>query len=171
MKRLIGVLFMASLASAVQASVGFEFGSQFYFPRYDPNGPSTVANFSGQGQTFQVNWGLDNGIRLGAYTESTELGDGVGNTYNFSVQEIVIGKEVIKNAAVLMKLGSFYETVNGVSGLCTDLAAAITLISGSGDKVTGAIKANAGGRWADNTSNGGQDFSGYFINLGVEVGI
>lgn len=169
MKRLIGVLFAASLTSSSLAAVGFEFGSQFYFPRYDPNGAQY--NWTGQGQTFQVNWGLDNGIKLGAYTESTDLGDGFGNTYNFSVQEIVIGKDVVKNAAVLLKIGSFYESYNDVSGLCTDLAAAITLISGSGDKVTGAIKANAGGRWADNSNNGGEDWSGWFLNLGVEIGI
>jgi len=169
MKRLIAVLFAASLAPAVQASVGFEFGSQFFFPRVDTVGSGY--NWTGQGQTFQVNWGLDNGIRLGAYTESTDLGDGYGNSYNFSVQEIVIGKEVVKNAAVHMKIGSFYESYNDVSGLCTDLVGSITLISGTGDKVTGAIKANVGGRWADNTGNGGEDWSGWFLNLGVEVGI
>jgi len=171
MKRLMGVLFAASLASTVQASVGFEFGSQFFFPRIDPNGSNETWN--GQGQTLQVNWGLDNGIRLGAYTESTDLSDGNGNTENFNVQEIVIGKEVVKNASVLLKIGSFYETENDLGGLCTDLVGSVTLISGAGDKVTGAIRANVGGRWADNTGNGsvGENWSGYFINIGVEVGI
>jgi hypothetical protein len=167
MKRLMGVLFAASLASGAVASVGFDFGAQFYFPRLDPNGADE--NWSGQGQSFEVAWGVDNGLALGAYGENTDLSDGTGGSEIFTVQAITITKTIVKNADIGLRIGSFFETENDLSGLVTDIAGRVTIISGSGDKVSGTVKASAGGRWADNGPNGGENWSGWFLNLSVGI--
>jgi hypothetical protein len=162
-------MLMASMASAAHAAVGFEFGAQFYNPRIDPNGAGL--NWNGVGQSFAVTWGIDGGMTLGAYAEATDLNDGYGNTYPFTVQAISIAKDIVKSASIGLRIGSFYEDYNGVSGLLTDIAATLTLLQGGGDRVNGAVLATAGGRFADNSNSGGEDWSGYFVNLAVAIRI
>lgn len=169
MKRLLAAMLMASLASSAFAAIGFDFGVQYFNPRIDPNG--SAYNWTGVGQTFAVTWGIDGGMTLGAYAEATDLNDGYGGTEPFTAQAITISKDIVKNTAVGLRIGSFYEDYNGVSGLLTDIAASLTLIQGGGDRVNGAVTANAGGRWADNSNNGGENWSGFFVSLGVAIRI
>lgn len=169
MKRLLAGMLMASLASSAFAAVGFEFGAQFYNPRIDPNGSGY--NWTGVGQSFAVTWGIDGGMTLGAYAEATDITDGYGDTYPFTVQAITIAKDIVKNASVGLRVGSFFEDYNSVSGLLTDITAQLTLIQGGGDRVSGAVLATAGGRYADNSNAGGENWSGFFVNLGVAIRI
>jgi hypothetical protein len=177
MKRLLtaGVI-AAGLSSSAFASVGFQFGAQFYFPRIDPNGANE--HWTGLGQVFGVRWGLDNGLGVGVYTETTDLNDGYGTQETFAAQAVEVSKEIVKNAAVVLRVGSFHETENDASGPLVDVLSKITLLQGAGDKVTGAIEANLGGRWADdrpsdlgNNINGGDNWSGFFATLAISASI
>jgi hypothetical protein len=171
MKKLMAGLFVASLASTAMATASFDFGSIFYFPRYDSNAGD---NFSGQGQSFSANWDLDNDLIVGAYTESTDLSDQNGNTYPFTVNAITVAKGVVKNASIGLHLGTFYNDVynDDYTGMLTDLFGNVTLMAGSADKVSGSLKASFGGRFARENENGGDyDFSGYFVALSVGIGI
>lgn len=177
MKRLLtaGVI-AAGLSSSAFASVGFQFGAQFYYPRIDPNGSNE--HWTGLGQVFGIRWGLDNGLGVGVYTETTDLTDGYGDLEYFSAQAVEVSKDIAKNATVVLRVGSFSETENDLPGALVDVAGRITLIQGTGDKVSGAIEANVGGRWADNTHadpgailTGGENWSGFFITLAISASI
>lgn len=173
MKSILAATFAASLASSAMASVGFEFGAQFFFPRQDSQGSDE--HWTGQGQSFAVLWELDNKLTLGAYAESDTLSDGYGNAYDFSVQAISVAREVVKNASVGLRVGTFTEdyTFPYGSALLGDVVGTVTLISGQGDKASGKLNASAGGRWADSSNNNpnGGDWSGFFVNLAVSIGI
>lgn len=173
MKKVLAVLFGASLAAPAAAGVGFGYGAVFYFPRFDPQGASE--DFTANGQSFTVNWGMDNGLSVGVYAEAdtmVEVDDGY--TYNFSGQAIELQKTVVKGADLGIHLGSFYESYYSTGGLLADLYGSVTLLSGGGDRAQGALKANVGGRLANDrtgSSVGGNDWSGYFLSFIVTVGI
>jgi hypothetical protein len=173
MKKVLAVLFGASLAAPAVAGVGFGYGAVFFFPRYDTQG--AAEDFSGQGQMFSVDWSLDNGLSVGVFSEATTLVEvDDGYTYNFAAQGIQIQKTIVKGGEIGMHLGSFYEDFNDKGALLADLYGSVTLISGNSDKVGGAIKANVGGRLANDTGGTsvyGSDFSGYFLTLIVAIGI
>jgi len=171
MKKLMAGLFVASLASTAMATASFEFGSVFFFPRYDSNLGN--GNYSGQGQSFAANWDLDNDLIVGAYSESTDLADAYNTaTYNFTVNAITVAKGVVKNASVGLHLGTFYQSYNDYTGMLTDLFGSVTLMSGNADKVSGSLKASFGGRFARENENANDyDWSGYFVSLAVGIGI
>jgi hypothetical protein len=173
MKRLLAATFAASLASGAMASVGFEFGAQFFFPRLDAQ--NAQEHWVGQGQSFAVLWDIDNALELGAYAESTNMADGEGGTANFTVQAVSVGREVVKNASVGLRIGTFTEDFTSPygSGLLADVLGTITLVSGQGDRARGKLEASAGGRWADASTNNpnGTNWGGFFVNLAVSIGI
>ena len=171
MKKLMGAAIALGMASSAFAAASFEYGSIWFFPRYDAN--YNQEDFTGQGQTFAANWDLDNDLIVGVYSEGTQLVEvDDGYTYAFNVTALNISKGVMKNASVGLHLGNFYEDYNGTSGILTDLFGSVTLMSGGADKVTGSLKATFGGRFArDNYDVGSYyaDYSGYFASLGVAV--
>jgi hypothetical protein len=171
MKKLMAGLFIASLASQAMATASFEFGSTWFFPRYDQYNDY---NWSGQGQSFAANWDLDNDLIVGAYTESTDMTDGYSNTYVFQVNAISVSKGVVKNASIGLHLGTYYGSYNDYTGMLTDVVGSVTLMSGNADKVAGSLKANFGGRFArdnEGANTGAIDYSGYFVSLAVGIGI
>ena len=169
MKKLMAGAFALSMASNAFATASFDFGSVWFFPRYDTN---VGDNLSGQGQSFAANWDLDNDLIVGAYNESIDLTDGYGNTYPWSTTAINISKGVVKNASIGLHLGTFYQNYNDYTGMLTDVFGNVTLMSGSADKVSGSLKAQFGGRFAREYENGDDDdFSGYYISLAVGIGI
>lgn len=174
MKRLLAVTVAASLASGAMASVGFEFGAQFFYPRLDSQGFGEL--WTGQGQTFGVNWGIGNDLSLGVHAESLAMTRPDGNNSgSFSAQAVSVSRSVVRNATVGLRIGSFTEDIssNGGSGLLADLVGKVTLIRGTGEKVNGELNASVGGRLADATasSNNGNNWGGWFLNFGVAIGI
>jgi hypothetical protein len=167
MKKLLGTVVALGLAASASATVNFQFGSNWYFPRNDVY--NTDDHLSGQGQNFGVNWDLENDLIIGAYTEITDLTDGYGSEYPFSVNAITVGKGVMKNASVGLHLGTFYEDYNGYTGMLTDVFGNVVIMGGSADKISGGLTASFGGRFA--VDDYASDWSGYFINLGVSIGI
>ena len=148
-------------------SIGFEYGSSWFRPQYNDNGAGY--DWTAQGQTFTINWVLDSDMWVGVYTESLNLNNGYGNTYPWSGQAIQITKGIVKNVTVGLNVGTFYEGYNGSVGALTDVFGTVTLLSGSGDKVSGNLKATVAGRWADDSNTGGENFSGY--TYGVAAGL
>lgn len=163
MKKILVAIAVLAFASTAMGAVGIEFGSNWYKPRLNPQGASN--DWFGQGQNFTITWGIDNDIALGVYTEATMLNDGFGTMYPFNVNAIQIRKGIVKSVDVGLNVGSFYEDYNAVSGVVTDIFGEVTVLSGKGEKVEGVVKGQAGGRWADNSYNGGEDWSGWYINL------
>ena len=168
MKKLMAGLFVASLASTAMATATFEFGSVWFFPQYDDY---YDYNLTGQGQSFAANWDLDNDLYVGAYSETTDLSDGYANTYTFQVSAINVSKGVVKNASIGFHLGTFYSSWDGYTGMLSDLQGSVTLMSATADKIGGSLKASFGGRFARSNEGGNVDYSGYFVSLGVGIGI
>jgi len=164
MKKIIAgafALFMAT--SAMAATVGFDYGSTWFRPRLNFEGNNR--DWTAQGQTFAINWALDSDTWVGVYSESLNLNDGYGNTYPWAGQAIQVSKGVVKNVVVGIRLGTFNEQYYGDTGALTDVYGTVTILSGAGDKVSGNLKAEVAGRWADDEWQGGQDWSGYTVAL------
>src|SRR5690348_11760393 len=105
MKKLIAVAFALSMATSAMAagSIGFEYGSTWFRPHYSDQGAGL--DWTAQGQTFAINWVLDNDMWVGVYTEALSLNDGYGNSYPWSAQAIQISKGIVKNVAVGLNVG------------------------------------------------------------------
>lgn len=168
MKKILAGAFALSLAGSAMAAgnVGFEVGTNWFKPGFDPNN-SAIYWGASNGQNFTIVWGLDNDLWLGAYTENTVISDGNGNELNFNVTAIQIAKGVMKNVSIGLNVGSFMEDWNTETGALTDVFGKVTILSGSGDKVSGNVNATVAGRWADDRWNGGDNWTGYNINLSV----
>jgi len=169
MKKIIAGAFALSVAtSAMAATVSLDYGSSWFRPRLNFEGNSY--DWTAQGQTFALNWALDSDTWVGVYSEALNLNSGYGNTYPWVSQALQISKGVVKNVAVGVRLGTFNEGYDYDTGALTDVYGTVTILSGSGDKVTANLKAEVAGRWADNEWQGGQDWSGYTVGLSAGVG-
>ena len=166
MKKLIAgavALTISGSAMAAGNSVGFAFGTNFYKP--------STAGFTAQnGQNFTISWALDNDISLGVYNEVSNVNGGTApTTGTLTVNAIQVAKGVMKNVSVGLNLGA---GTNG-GGLVTapvtaplaDVYGAVNILSGSGDKVSGALTATVAARYitTGDYKNG--------VNLGLAVGI
>ena len=167
MKKLLITVTVVAMASTAMGAVGIEFGANWFKPNMNPN--SAGYDWFGQGQNVTISWALENDLALGVYVESTMLNDGYGNTYPFSVNAAQVRKGIVKNVDVGMNLGTFTEDENDASGMLTDVFGEVTVLSGKGEKVEGALKGQVGARYADNEWNGGGNWSGYFVNLLVAI--
>jgi hypothetical protein len=165
MKKLIAGAFALSMATSAMAAgtIGFEYGSSWFRPKLSANGAQL--DWTAQGQTFAITWALDNDMWVGVYTEALNLNDGYGDTYPWSGQAIQVSKGIVKNVAVGLNIGTFYEAYYGAVGPLADVFGEVTLLSSNGDKISGSLKANAAARWANDTSAGGDDFSGYTVGI------
>jgi hypothetical protein len=167
MKRILIALAVVAMASTAMGAVGIEFGSNWYKPNLDAY--DYGCDFFGQGQNVTITWALENDLALGVYTEATMINDGYGNTYPFNVNAIQVRKGIVKNVDVGMNLGTFYFDYWGYTGMLTDVFGEVTVLSGKGEKVEGALKGQVGGRWADDNWQGGGVLNGYFVNLLVAI--
>jgi hypothetical protein len=170
MKKLLTAVAMSLSASTAMATISFDFGSVWTQFRFDPNYSSY--NWVAQGQSFAVNWDLENDVVLGYYGENSDMNDGYGTTYPFVVNALSVSKGVMKNASVGLHLGNFYEDYGGYTGMLTDIYGTVTILGGTADKISGSLKASFGGRFADTDWNaGGERWNGYFVNVAVGIGI
>jgi hypothetical protein len=162
MKKVIAAVFAMSLASSAMATVGVDFGTNWYKVSYTDN---VGDHLSGQGQNFLVSWTLDNDLSLGAYTESGVWTYYSGSADEWEIRAIQISKGVVKNVAVGMNHGVMINQWDSGEGQLTDVFGAVTILGGSGDKVSGALKTTVGARF--NVDDGDYDFSGITVNLSV----
>jgi len=167
MKKLFAVAVVLSLAgTASAASVMFDFGTNFYRP--------TAANYLTQnGSNFTLSWALDNDLSLGAYTENsnTMIGAVAGT---LSVSAIQVAKGVVKNVVVGLNLGAATGTVAASNtAALADVFGIVNILSGTGEKVSGALRATAAARFSKASLTGvagGAASDGYNLGLSVQVG-
>jgi hypothetical protein len=166
MKRILIAIAVVAMASTAMGAVGIEFGANWYKPNLDPNMDDDL--YFGQGQNMTITWTLDEGLALGVYVENTTL-TAEGRSNVFTVNAIQVRKGIVKNVDVGLNLGTFYEDENDATGMLTDVFGEVTVLSGKGEKVEGALKGQIGGRFADNEWNDGGNWNGYFVNLLVAI--
>ena len=165
MKKILVAVFALCLASPVMATVGVEFGTNWYKVQYTYN---TDDHLMGQGQNMLVFWGIDNDITIGAYVESNMISDQDGNVYSFDGQAIQLTKGILKNVAIGLNIGQMYNEWNYEVGQFTDVFGAVTILSGSSEKVAGLVKAAVGARFYTDDSE--YTFDGVVVNLSVGLG-
>lgn len=172
MKKLFAVAVVLSLAgTASAASVAFDFGTNFYRP-------TAVGYTVGNGQNFTMSWALDNDLSLGVYqelsnwTNITTAAPPVTTNGTLSVSAIQISKGVVKNVAVGLNLGAGTST-GGIAATkpLADVFGVVNILSGSGEKVSGALRATAAARFSKTSLCVATDMAdGYNLNLSVQVG-
>ena len=153
MKRLLIALVALCVAgSAAASSIDFTFGTNFYTP-------ADVDEGTLNGSNFTVAWNLDSDITLGVYSENTDAG-------NVMVSAITVSKSVIKRVKVGLNLGSLDS---GAAEPMVDIFGAVTLLAGSGEKITGELVATAAARFTEATV-GAEPGDGSNFGLGVLIG-
>jgi hypothetical protein len=159
MKRLLIAVVAACLAgSAAASSIDFTFGTNFYTP-------AAVGEQTENGTNFGVNWNLDSDISLGVYSESGNTSDDA-----FTVAAIQVTKSVIKRVCVGLNLGSM--TMDGEDPeTLVDIFGAVTVLSGSGENITGSLVAFAAARFSKADVDGsGAVADGSNVGLAVRIG-
>jgi len=157
MKKLIAIAVILGVSAGAQAAVGFGFGTNFY----KPNAAGYEAK---NGRNFLVNWTLDNDLQLGVYEEDSQTFI-VGFPSTFSVSAIQVAKGVVKNVVVGLNIGS--GTVGAASQPLVDVFGAVNILSGTGEKVNGALKATVAARFCEQILAGLGAANG--LNLGLSV--
>ncbi len=164
MKKILTVLFAVSVASSAMAAgnLSVDFGSVWYKVSYT-DGVSD--HLQGQGQSFAINWTLDNDLSLGAYSESGRWVYASTGYDDWDIRAITIAKGIVKNVTIGMNLGDMYDTYSGDDGMLTDIFGSVVILGGSGDKVSGQLKTNVGARFIVNDSD--YNMSGITVSLSV----
>lgn len=162
MKKIFAIAVAVSLASTAMAGgVAFEFGANFFKPN--------LAGAQAQnGQNFTMSWNLESDLSLGVYTEQGSLLGGVwGAGDTITVSAIQVTKGVMKNVEIGLNLGSGTETIGGVANTAplVDILGSVNILSGSGDKVSGALVGVAAARFCNTTNN----MDGVNVGIAVEV--
>jgi hypothetical protein len=160
MKKVLVIALAAMLAGgAVQAaSVGFDFGTNFFKP-------SGAGGETGNGSNFLISWQLDNDVALGVYTEQDPAVVQDAGTAAFTVSAIQVSKGVIKNVSVGLNLGSGTEDNTPDTAALVDIFGAVNILSGSGEKINGSLKATVAARFCNTNIN----MDG--VNLGLAVAL
>jgi hypothetical protein len=164
MKKILAFAVAISLASTAMAGgVAFDFGTNFFKP--SANGAQAQ-----NGQNFLMSWTLEGDLSFGVYTEQSNL-FGIANWpvgTTFTVSAIQVAKGVLKNVQVGLNLGSGTDSAAAPSGstapLC-DVFGTVTMLSGAGEKVTGALRATVSARFCNTTNN----TDGVNVGLSVQV--
>jgi hypothetical protein len=162
MKKLFAIAIAMSLAgTAMASSVGFEFGTNFFRP-------SVTGAQTQNGENFTVGWNLDSDVSLGIYNElSNVLVAGTAGT--LAVSAIEVSKGVMKNVGIGLRLGQ--GTTAGAIGAdvdpLADIVGAVDILSGSGDKISGSLRATVAARFCNTAASVVMDG----VNLGLSVKI
>ena len=145
MKKVLAIAVILGLATGVQAaSVSFDFGTNF-LKWNDTSGATGVGstNAVNNGRNFTLSWNLDNDLAMGVYNEVDE--DPSGQTLMNAIQ---ISKGVVKNVAVGLNIGEIDPVANGYQPV-VDVFGSVNILSGTGDKVNGALKAIVSARFSN----------------------
>lgn len=164
MKKVLAALFAVSVASSAMAAgnLSVDFGSVWYKVSYTDGAGD---HLQGQGQSFSVNWVLDNDLGLGAYTESGRWVYDSTSYDDWDIRAIQVTKGVVKNVMIGMNLGDEYDSWNNDDGMVTDIFGSVVILGGSGDKVTGQLKTSVGARFLVNDDD--YNMSGITVSLSV----
>lgn len=157
MKRLLIALVAVCVAgSAAASSIDFTFGTNFYTP-------AATGEQTENGSNFTVAWNLDSDISLAAYSES-----GLASGGALSVAAIQVSKAVVKRVKVGINLGSMTATT---TDSLVDIFGAVTILAGTGEKITGELVACAAARFTQaDVSGAGDAGDGTNLGLGVLIG-
>lgn len=149
-KYLLLVLSMLILSStaALAESVSFGFGTNFLKPS---NAGFAVSN----GHIFEVNWKMDSDVSFGIVEEETTLDytdtNGVLDIGTLNITGIKLSKSVINNVELGIMLGSgtavFPLATARDTSAVVDIFGTVTMVSGTGGKVAGSIKACIAARY------------------------
>jgi hypothetical protein len=185
MKKLVlliaGFLVIAS-GSLMAADIAFSYGTNFL-------SPSNTRFATSNGRTTILEWYLDDGLTLGVVNEQTVLDytDTASAQLfgNLALNGVRVSQQVINRVRVGIGLGSATADVNiGGAGAVADTAAVVdiigevTLFSGGGKKVTGALVATIIARYMNTPAlvSGGAandnitDLNGTNAGLAVKIG-
>ena len=177
MKKLFAIAIAVSLAGSAMAagSVGFEWGTNFYKP-------SAGGGKASNGTNFLLSWNLDSDLSLGVYTETSLIAVNntapapVACTDNLTVSAIQVMKGVVKNVQIGLNIGS--GTVAGLGGATNligetkplvDVVGEVTILSGTGEKVSGNLRAMAAARFLNTNAGINPKLDGINLGLGVQV--
>lgn len=142
MKTLIAGAIAVVLAGSASADLTFGFGANMF--KTNLSGAQAAA-----GQNFTVLWAAGEGIALGVYFERTDLeGGGYSSAWGadtLTTQSIQISKTVLKNVSVLGRIGAGTArlTPSGAPVTVTapsfEVGGQVTIITATGEKVTGTL--------------------------------
>lgn len=175
----LSILIISSTA-AMAESISFGFGTNFFKPS---NSGFAVSN----GRIFLLDWAIDKDIIFGIYDEETTLdyteADGDIEIGRLDVTGIRLNKGIIKGVDIGLMLGSATTEFPGFPGASdqavssiVDIFGTVTMISGTGGRVTGKLTATLAARYMDSsglTDNNGDDINnlnGFNASLTVSVG-
>ena len=171
MKRIFASIVAISLAGAATAgTLGLQMGASFF-------DPSVAGAQVDEGNSFAVTWNLDSDINVGMYFERVGL---LGATYSavapdtLAVSALQVGKGVIKNVDVGLRMGAGTTTVTTVGPVVTtntaalvDIYGQVKILTGSGEKVEGALVGTIAARFCNPQPNPSVD--GVSMGLGLLV--
>ncbi len=159
MKKVLAIAVVMGLAAGAQAaSVGFDFGTNFYKP-------SAAGLNAENGTNFGVNWMLDNDLKLGIYNEMSNV---TGVATGFSLSAIQIAKGVVKNVFVGLNLGAGTGVTTATD---VDIFGTVNILSGTGEKVSGNLVATVAARFCKAQVNAVPDIAdGYNLGLAANIG-
>lgn len=182
MKRILASMIAMTLAGAATAgTLGLELGTNFF----DPSAAGAQVD---DGQSVTVAWNLDSDISVGMYFERSSLGWVQNNTVlgghwgadTLTVNALQVSKSVVKNVNVGLRFGSGTSTDSVVTNLVgpvittttataalVDIVGQVKILSGSGEKVEGALVGTVAARFSNPTPNPSMD--GVNFGLGVLV--
>ncbi len=156
MKRLLIALVAAFVAgSAAASAIDFTFGTNFYTP-------AAAGETTTNGSNFTVAWNLDSDVTLAAYSEAGRASGGA-----LSVAAISVSKGVIKRVKVGVNLGSMAAVT---TASLVDIFGSVTILAGTGEKITGELVACAAARFTQANVGGGNVGDGTNLGLGVLIG-
>lgn len=160
MKKILAIAVVLGLAGGAQAaSVGFDFGTTW---TKWADAAGLGASPVDQGNSFTLLWNLDNDISLGVYNEVSNDAALAGQTTFNAIQ---VAKGVVKNVKVGFNIGVQDLAGAAVAQTACDVFGEVTILSGTGEKVSGALKALVAARLSNSTVN--EDAT----NLALAVGI
>lgn len=172
MKKLFAIAIAVSLAGSAMAagSVGFEWGTNFYKP-------SASGGKASNGTNFLLSWNLDSDLSLGVYTETSIVAVNdttpVAAVSTLTVSAIQIMKGVVKNVAIGLNIGSGALAAGGTLVAETkplvDVVGEVTILSGTGEKVSGNLRAMAAARFLNTTAAPNPKLDGVNLGLAVQV--
>jgi len=146
MKKVLAIAVILGLSAGAQAaSVSFDFGTNFL--KWNDTASVGSAKAVNNGRNFTLAWALDNDLSLGVYNEVDE--DAGGQTL---VNAIQVSKGVVKNVAVGLNIGEMDPVGAGAYQAVIDVFGSVNILSGTGEKVNGALKAIVAARFSNGTA-------------------
>lgn len=134
-KLLVAAVALGLVGSASASTIDISMGTNFFKSNVEG---ANVQN----GQCFTVAWNVDSDIALGFYSESTNYPVGRPLT----VTALQFSKGVVKNVAMGLNLG--HAELAGPDRGLVDVFGTVKMLSGSGDKIEGAVTATAAARFS-----------------------